>query len=159
MSNKLKTFDLHTARQKIQTFCAYQERCHKEVSMKLKSWGLIQEVIDLLIIELVQFNFLNEERFARSFSRGKFRINKWGKIKIRKELKKRDVYLKCIDLAMQEIDDKTYIITLKEILQKKNDILKETNSFNRKMKLIRYLVNRGYEYDLIDDALVELKLW
>ena len=127
--------------------------------MKLKSWGLIQEVIDLLIIELVQFNFLNEERFARSFARGKFRINKWGKIKIRKELKKRDVYLKCIDLAMQEIDDKTYIITLKEILQKKNDILKETNSFNRKMKLIRYLVNRGYEYDLIDDALVELKLW
>ena len=127
--------------------------------MKLKSWGLIQEVIDLLIIELVQFNFLNEERFARSFARGKFRINKWGKIKIRKELKKRDVYLKCIDLAMQEIDDKTYTITLKEILQKKNDILKETNSFNRKMKLIRYLVNRGYEYDLIDDALVELKLW
>ena len=127
--------------------------------MKLKSWGLIQEVIDLLIIELVQFNFLNEERFARSVARGKFRINKWGKIKIRKELKKRDVYLKCIDLAMQEIDDKTYTITLKEILQKKNDILKETNSFNRKMKLIRYLVNRGYEYDLIDDALVELKLW
>ena len=74
-------------------------------------------------------------------------------------LKKRDINLKCIDLAMQEIDDKTYIITLKEILQKKNDILKETNSFNRKMKLIRYLVNRGYEYDLIDDALVELKLW
>jgi len=129
-----------------------------EVSMKLKSWGLIQEAIDILIIELIQFNFLNEERYARCFARGKFRIKKWGKLKIRMALKKRDVNFKCIDLAMLEIDDKTYLITLKELLQKKNDNLKETNSYKRKMKLIRYLVNRGYEYDLIHDALVELKL-
>ena len=129
-----------------------------EVSMKLKSWGVIQEAIDLLIIELVQFNFLNEERYARSFARGKFRIKKWGKLKIRMALKKRDVYFKYIDLAMLEIDDKTYLITLKELLQKKNDILKETNSYKRKIKLIRYLMNRGFEYDLIHDVLVELKL-
>ena len=155
----MKTYDLHTAREKIQSYCAYQERCHMEVSMKLKSWGLIQEAIDLLIIELVQFNFLNEERYARSFARGKFRIKKWGKLKIRMALKKREVYFKCIDFAMLEIDDKTYLNTLKELLQKKNDILKETNSQKRKMKLINYLVNRGYEYDLIHDALVELKLF
>ena len=154
----MKTYDLHTAREKIQSYCAYQERCHMEVSMKLKSWGLIQEAIDLLIIELVQFNFLNEERYARSFARGKFRIKKWGKLKIRMALKKRDVYFKYIDLAMLEIDDKTYLITLKELLQKKNDILKETNSYKRKIKLIRYLMNRGFEYDLIHDVLVELKL-
>ena len=130
-----------------------------EVSMKLKSWGLIQEAIDLLIIELIEFNFLNEERYARSFARGKFRIKKWGKLKIRMALKKREVYFKCIDFAMSEIDDKTYLNTLKELLQKKNDILKETNLYKRKMKLINYLVNRGYEYDLIQDALVELKLF
>jgi regulatory protein len=130
-----------------------------EVSMKLKTWGLIQEVIDLLIVELVQFNFLNEERYARSFARGKFRIKKWGKLKIRMALKKREVYFKCIDFAMLEIDDKTYLTTIKELLQKKNDILKETNLYKRKMKLINYLVNRGYEYDLIHDALVELKLF
>ena len=130
-----------------------------EVSMKLKSWGLIQEAIDLLIIELIEFNFLNEERYARNFARGKFRIKKWGKLKIRMALKKREVYFKCIDFAMLEIDDKTYLNTLKELLQKKNDILKETNLYKRKMKLINYLVNRGYEYDLIHDALVELKLF
>jgi len=130
-----------------------------EVSMKLKSWGLIQEVIDILIIELIQFNFLNEERYARSFARGKFRIKKWGKLKIRMALKKRDINFKCIDLSMLEIDDKTYLITLKELLQKKNDILKETDPYKRKMKLIRYFVTRGYEYDLIHDALVELKLF
>ncbi|PDH46055.1 MAG: recombinase RecX [Bacteroidetes bacterium MED-G21] len=130
-----------------------------EVKMKLKSWGLIQEAIDLLIVELIQYNFLNEDRYACSFARGKFRIKKWGKIKIRTALKKRDVYFKCIDLAMLEIDDKTYLNTLKELLQKKNDILKETNLYKRKMKLISYLVTRGYEYDLIHDALVELKLF
>ena len=155
----MKIYDLHTAREKIQSYCAYQERCHMEVSMKLKSWGLIQEAIDLLIIELIQFNFLNEERYARSFARGKFRIKKWGKLKIRMALKKRDINFKYIDFAMLEIDDKTYLITLKELLQKKNDILKETNLYKRKMKLINYLVNRGYEYDLIHDALVELKLF
>ena len=64
----MKIYDLNTAREKIQAYCAYQERCHMEVSMKLKSWGLIQEVIDLLIVELIQFNFLNEERYARSFA-------------------------------------------------------------------------------------------
>ena len=127
--------------------------------MKLKSWGLIQEAIDLLIVELIQFNFLNEERYARSFARGKFRIKKWGKLKIRMALKKREVNFKCIDFAMLEIDEKTYLNTLKELLQKKNDILKETNLYKRKMKLINYLVNRGYEYDLISDCLVELKLF
>ncbi len=155
----MKVYDLNTAREKIQAYCAYQERCHMEVRMKLKSWGLIQEAIDLLIVELIQYNFLNEERYARSFARGKFRIKKWGKIKIRTALKKRDVYFKCIDLAMLDIDDKTYLNTLKELLQKKNDILKETNLYKRKMKLISYLVTRGYEYDLIHYALVELKLF
>ena len=124
--------------------------------MKLKSWGLIQEAIDVLITELIQFNFLNEERYARSFARGKFRIKKWGKMKIRMALKKRDVYFKCIDLAMLEIDDKTYLNTLKHLLQKKNETLKETNSYKRKIKLTRYLVTKGYEYDLIRDALEEL---
>ena len=154
----MKIYDLNTAREKIQAYCAYQERCHMEVTMKLKSWGLIQEAIDLLIVELIQFNFLNEERYARSFARGKFRIKKWGKIKIRMALKKRDVNFKCIDLSMLEIDDKTYFNTLKELLQKKNETVKETNSYKRKMKLTSYLVSRGYEYDLIHDALVELKL-
>ena len=154
----MKIYDLNTAREKIQAYCAYQERCHMEVAMKLKSWGLIQEAIDLLIVELIQLNFLNEERYARSFARGKFRIKKWGKIKIRMALKKRDINFKCIDLSMLEIDDKTYFNTLKELLQKKNETVKETNSYKRKMKLTSYLVSRGYEYDLINDALVELKL-
>lgn len=152
----MKIYDLNIAREKIQAYCAYQERCHQEVTRKLKSWGLISEAIELLISELRQFNFLNEERYARSFSRGKFRIKKWGRKKIRAELKKREVYDKCIDFAMEEIDDKAYFETLKEVLQKKNEHEKESDSYRRKAKLTRYLVSRGYEYDLIRDALEEL---
>lgn len=152
----MKIYDLNIAREKIQAYCAYQERCHQEVTRKLKSWGLISKAIELLISELMQFNFLNEERYARSFSRGKFRIKKWGRKKIRAELKKREVYDKCIDFAMEEIDDKAYFETLKEVLQKKNEHEKESDSYRRKAKLTRYLVYRGYEYDLIRDALEEL---
>jgi len=152
----LKIYDLQIAREKIQAYCAYQERCHQEVTRKLKSWGLISEAIELLISELMQFNFLNEERYARSFSRGKFRIKKWGRKKIRAELKKREVYDKCIDFAMEEIDDKAYYETLKEVLQKKNKQEKDSDPYRRKAKLTRYLVSRGYEYDLIRDALEEL---
>ena len=127
-----------------------------EVTKKLKSWGLIPDAIDLLIGELIQFNFLNKERYARSFARGKFRIKKWGRMKIRMELKKRDIYFKCIDFAMEEIDDKAYFETLKKVLQKKNELEKEKDSYKRKAKLTRYLVSRGFEYDLIRDALEEL---
>ena len=122
----------------------------------MKSWGLIPDAIDLLIGELMQFNFLNEERYARSFARGKFRIKKWGRMKIRMELKKRDIYFKCIDFAMEEIDDKAYFETLKGVLQKKNELEKETDPYKRKAKLTRYLFSRGFEYDLIREALEEL---
>lgn len=151
----MKVYDLQIAKEKIQAYCAYQERCHQEVTKKLKSWGLIPEAIDMLIAELMQFNFLNEERYARSFARGKFRIKKWGRLKIKQELKKREIYSKCIEYAMEEIDEDTYYETLKEVLQKKRQNEKETNPYKRKAKLTRYLASRGFEYDLIRMAIEE----
>ena len=151
----MKVYDLQIAKEKIQAYCAYQERCHQEVAKKLKSWGLIQDAVDMLLVELMQHNFLNEERFARSFARGKFRIKKWGRIKIRIELKKREIYSKCIEFAMEEIDTDAYYETLKEVLQKKSNLEKETHVIKRKAKLTRYLVSRGFEYDLIRMAMDE----
>lgn len=153
----MKVYDLQIAKEKIQAYCAYQERCHLEVEKKLKSWGLIPDAIDMLIVELMQHNFLNEERFARSFARGKFRIKKWGRIKIKLELKKKSIYSKCIEYAMQEIDSDTYYDTLKEILLKKSLLEKETHPYKRKAKLTRYLVSRGFEYDLIRMAIEDSK--
>lgn len=149
----MKVYDLQIAKEKIQAYCAYQERCHQDVIKKLKSWGLIPDVVDILLGELMQHNFLNEERFSRSFARGKFRIKKWGRIKIRMELKKKGVYSKCIDIALQEIDANDYYSMLKELLLKKSVLEKETHLFKRKAKLTRYLVSRGFEYDLIRMAL------
>ena len=149
----MKVYDLQIAKEKIQAYCAYQERCHLEVTKKLKSWGLIPDAVDMLLAELMQHNFLNEERYARSFARGKFRIKKWGRIKIRLELKKREIYSKCIEFAMEEIDGDDYYDTLKEVLQKKSNLEKETHPYKRKAKLTRYLVSRGYEYDLIRMAM------
>ena len=153
----MNTCDLKIARKRIQAYCSYQERCHQEVNKKLKSWGLTPKEIDFLINELIQFNFLNEERFARSFSRGRFRIKKWGKNKIRFELKKRGIYDKWINLAIEEIDEKTYFKTLIDLLEKKTEQENITNSNRRKLKIIDYLASKGYEYDLIRNALDEMK--
>lgn len=152
----MKVYDLQIAREKIQAYCAYQERCHQEVVKKLKSWGLIPEAVDMLLIELMQHDFLNEERYARSFARGKFRIKKWGRNKIRLELKRKQIYAKCISFAMEEINEDDYYKTLCELLQKKNNLEKETNPYKRKAKLSRYLASRGYEYDLINRAMEDL---
>ena len=152
----MKVYDLNIAREKIQYYCAYQERCHLEVEKKLKSWGLIPDAVGMLISELMQHNFLNEERYARTFARGKFRIKKWGRIKIKQELKIRSIYAKCIEFAMQEIDPDAYYELLKEVLQKKSNLEKETHPYKRKVKLTRYLVSRGFEYDLIRMALDDL---
>ena len=129
----MKIYDLDIARQKIQAYCAYQERCHQEVTKKLKSWGLIPDAIDLLITELMQANFLNEERYSRAFARGKFRIKKWGKVKIRSALKSKNIFQKCIDLAMEEIDDEAYLCTLHSVLKVKViDLMKAIPSAARK---------------------------
>ena len=153
----MKVYDLNIAREKIQAYCAYQERCHFEVEKKLKSWGLIPDAVGMLITELMQHNFLNEERYARSFARGKFRIKKWGKIKIKLELKKRSIYTKCIEFAMHEIDPDAYYETLKVVLQKKYVLEKEPHPYKRKAKLTRYLVSRGFEYYLIRMAMDDLE--
>lgn len=153
----MRVYDLEIARQKIQAYCAYQERCHQEVTRKLRSWGLIPEAIDLLVAELMQLNFLNEERFARSFTRGKFRIKRWGKIKISVELKRKEIYAKCIALAMDEIDDESYLKTLRAVLDRKNQSLKEKNPYQRRLKLTRHLLSRGFEHALILDALTKME--
>ena len=149
----MKVYDLQIAREKIQAYCAYQERCNQEVTKKLKSWGLIPDAVETILTELIQQNFLSEERYARSFARGKFRIKKWGRIKIRLELKKHEIYAKCIEFAMEEIDAEAYYDTLKEVLEKKSNLEKETHPYKRKAKLTCYMISRGFEFDLIRMAM------
>jgi regulatory protein len=138
---------------KAQMSCAYQERCQQEMRDKLYEWGLHSNEVENIIAVLISTNFLNEERFAKAFAGGKFRIKKWGKVKIKIELKKRKISDYCIRKGLAEIDDIEYIKTLKDILSKK---LKENTKGKiqiRNYKAAQYAQSRGFEGDLIWDII------
>lgn len=137
-------------------YCAYRDRSQKEVEDKLVEMRMIPEAREQIIIKLMQEDFLNEERFARSFVRGKFRIKKWGRHKIRQELKLREISSPIIKLAMTEIDDSKYRSTLYALAEKKLNLLKEPNLLKRKKKLIDHLLQKGYEAGLVFEVVGEL---
>jgi regulatory protein len=134
---------------KAANFCAYQERCHAEVYEKLNEWGIWDDDASAIVLQLIEQNYLNEERFAIAFAGGKFRVKKWGRIKIKNELKQRDISEYCIKKAMLEIDDWTYEQTIIALAQKKWEETKENNLFKKKAKVAAYLIGKGYESELI----------
>jgi regulatory protein len=141
---------------KAQMSCAYQERCQQEIRDKLYEWGLHSNEVENIIADLISTNFLNEERFAKAFAGGKFRIKKWGKVKIKIELKKRKISDYCIRKGLAEIDDKEYISTLKDVISKK---LKENSKGKiqiRNYKAAQYAQSRGFEGDLIWDIIKQV---
>ncbi len=130
-------------------YCAYRDRSQKEVEEKLNEMRMIPEAKEKIIIQLMREDFLNEERFARSFVRGKFRIKKWGRIKIKQELKLREISAPLIKIAFTEINENTYFHNLEELAQKKLKQIKEPNSYKKKSKLVSYLLQKGYESGLV----------
>lgn len=147
--NTIKTYTIEEAKRALEHYCIYQDRCHKEVEEKLSKMRLIPEVIEITIIHLIAENFLNETRFAQSFARGKFRIKKWGKIRIVRELKFRRITEYNIKKALKEIDEAEYFSTLQTLIQKKFETTKESNPYKKKKKIIDYLLRQGYELTLI----------
>jgi len=145
------------ALQKARHFCAYQERCHNEVKEKLYSFGLWKKDVEETISLLIGDDYLNEERFAIQFAGGRFRMKQWGRVKIRYELKQRQLSEYCIKKALAAIDEEDYHKTLSKLAAQKWDILKgETNVFARRHKLQDYLLQKGYESDLIGQTLKEV---
>lgn len=138
--------------QKLKHYCSYQERCHKDVREKLYSLGVGKIVHDEIIATLIEENYLNEERFAIAFARGKFRINEWGKNKIRIELKKRQVSDYCINKALKQIDEKEYLQTLQKLAIKKYAALKNEQYLIRKKKAMDYLLGKGFEWDMVKEV-------
>lgn len=141
---------------KMQRYCAYQDRCHQEVRSRLLDMGVYGDWLEEIILKLIEENFLNEERFARSFARGKFRIKQWGRNRILQELKQRNISGYCIRKALEEIDERDYRRTLETLLLKKAETLPEEGPFNRNNKLARYAVGRGFEAELTWQAIGDL---
>src|SRR5690606_24830025 len=138
----------------IYRYCNYQERCHKEVRNKLYELGCKSYEVEQHISKLIQEDLLNEERYARGYARGKFRIKHWGRNKILYELRKNQISPFCIKKAMTEIEEEEYFRTLKRLAEKKWDALrKEKNPIEKNGKIFRFLQQKGYEPDLIKDVL------
>lgn len=151
-----KTYSVDEAMKTLTNYCAYQERCHKEVTEKLQKMNMIPEAILQIINTLIQENYLNEERYAKAFARGKFRIKKWGKNRIIRELKMREISKYNIDSALKEISETDYYNTLNELALKRMAQIKETNLFKKKKKLADYLLYRGWESHLVYEKVNQL---
>ncbi len=155
MHNKL----IHTvdeALSKLENYCVYRERCHKEVEKKLYELKMIPEAKEKIILHLMEHDLLNEERYAKAFARGKFRIKKWGRQRIVRELKYKGISKYNIDSSLKEISEDDYLVTFNELAEKKFNSITESNKNKKKKKLIDYLLYRGWESHLIYDKVNEL---
>ena len=138
---------------KAEHYCAYQERSQQEVRDKLYEWELYPKVVENIIAQLIDSNFLNEERFANAYTRGKFNQKGWGKIKIKQGLKFKRVSDPLIRKALNSINGDDYLQMLHRLIEKKAGLLHEKDSYKRRYKLQQYALSRGYEGDLIADVL------
>ncbi|HMO34260.1 MAG TPA: regulatory protein RecX [Lacibacter sp.] len=146
------------ALQKIKHFCAYQERCHSEVKEKLYGYGLHKAEVEDIISKLIEEDYLNEERFAVQFAGGHFRLKKWGRVKIRHELKQRQVSEYCIRKGLREIPGEDYEHTLRRLAEEKlAGLRREKNHLVKKRKLHDYLLRKGYEAELIREVVQRLQ--
>ncbi len=146
-----------TARQKMEFYCSYQERCHQEVQEKLYSYDLSEKERNQIIVHLIEHNFLNEERFARSFARGKHRIKHWGKIRIVIELKQRQISAPNIKCALTEISEEEYQDAFDKLAEKQWETIRETNALKKKKKFCDYLLRKGWESNLVYGKMKELE--
>ena len=149
MKPQRQSYTLEEALKKMGRYCAYQDRCHKEVRQKLREMKMIPEAIDHIMAYLIEHDFLNEQRFADSFTRGKFRIKNWGKIRIVRELKQREISPYVIKKSLRQITDKEYFNVLDELTNKRLHALSDKTPLEKKQKLASYLLYRGWENELV----------
>lgn len=141
---------------RIYRYCAYQERSHQEVKNKLYEYGLYSSEVDELLSRLITEGFLNEERFAKAFAGGKFRMKKWGRLKIQNKLESLGLTTRCIGRGMKEIDAVDYSKVLKDLLKKKAQQTIEENPYKRRDKVARFAIAKGYEPELVWEMVKEI---
>lgn len=151
-------FSTKEAIQKIEHFCAYQERCHQEVTAKLRSMNVTWDEIDSIMVHLIAENFLNEERFACSFARGKHRIKHWGKIRITNELKSRSINQTLINIALKEISQEEYYSNFDALANRHWESIRESNSLKKRKKFCDFMLRKGFESNLVYEKVRDLEI-
>ncbi|TDE06676.1 regulatory protein RecX [Flavobacterium hiemivividum] len=152
-----EVYSIKEAINKIEHYCAYQERCHEEVVSKLRTMKLDSSEIDEIIIHLISSNFLNESRFACSFTRGKHRIKHWGKIRIVNELKFRKITTYNINLALKEIPPEEYLDTFHSFAERQWEAIRESDALKKKKKFCDFLLRKGFESNLVYEKMKEME--
>mgnify|MGYP002078396644 FL=1 len=155
--NSKSTSSVEDIVQKLEYYCSYQERCHIEVSEKLRSFVLNQQEKDQIIVHLIAHNFLNEERFASVFSISKFHQKKWGKIRIKNELKARKISDYLVTKALKEIPAEEYEMTFDTLAEKHWETITEKNDLKKRKKFCDYLLRKGWESERIYEKVKELE--
>ncbi|MFL2622049.1 MAG: regulatory protein RecX [Flavobacteriaceae bacterium] len=151
-----KSYTLEQALSRLQRYCTYQDRCHIEVERKLTEMRMIPQAKEQIIMSLIEDDYLNEERFALAFVKGKFRIKKWGRIRLKAELKKRKISKYLIKSALEQISEKDYLFTLEELANRKANSIKADSILLKKKKLADYLIYRGWESSLVNNKVNQL---
>ena len=153
----MENYTFEEIKHKLEYYCSYQDRCHKGVEQKLNSFTLITALKEKVIVHLIENNFINEERFAKSFVRGKHNYKGWGKNRIVNELKFRNISSRIIETALKEIPEATYLENFHALAEKHWEIIKEPNGQKRNKKFVAFLLRKGYETRLIYEKLNELE--
>lgn len=148
-----KSYTFEEIKQKLVAYCVYQDRCHQEVEAKMKAYLLIPEAKEEILLFLLRENYLNEERFARSYARGKFYVKRWGRVKIRQHLKQKGINEKLILKSFEEIEEEDYRIAMQDLARRHYDWQGGGKDFLKKQKTIRYMLGRGFEYEGVLEAL------
>lgn len=150
-----KSFTFDEIKLKLVNYCVYQDRCHAEVEQKMREFLLIEEAKDEIILYLLKENYLNEERFTRSYIRGKFYIKHWGRNKIKMHLKQKQISEKLINSCFDEIHEDDYEKMIRKIFEDYSSKQKGLQEYQKKSKTIKYLMSRGFEYEKINDIFDE----
>lgn len=145
--------DKSQALAKAMQICSKTEKCVADIEQKLEAWGVSRSDSQAIIQNLKNEKFIDENRYASYFANDKFRFNQWGRIKIAYMLKSKKIPVESIENALTQIDEKKYIDTLRKILEEKARKTKFINEFDKKGKLMRYAQGKGFEFDLINQAL------
>ncbi len=156
MSLKSST-SLPEIRQKMEYYCSYQERCHLEVMQKLYGFSVSATERDEIMVHLIQHNFLNEERFAKTFALSKFHQKKWGKIRITNELKQRQISAYLITKGLQEIPSHEYEETFETLTEKTWQAITEKNALKKRKKFCDTLLRKGWESELVYEVVKKLE--
>ena len=154
----MENYTFEEIKHKLEYYCSYQDRCHKEVEQKLNSFTLITELKEMVIVHLIENNFINEERFAKSFARGKHNYKGWGKNRIVNELKFRNISSRIIETALKEIPEATYLHNFHALAEKNWETIAAPKGQKKNKKFVDFLLRKGYETGLIYEKLKELEV-